>query len=92
MISGNTEIDLTKNDVAQLTGGRAYVFEVMSSGHWFTIDEVQGEVWRRFNVWFSENCIAARIRDQRKWEYGNHNVNRRARCGRLYEYQLEVRS
>lgn len=68
------------------------VRHVMATGNWMTIGEVQDAVKRlpargRF---FSENCISARIRDQRKSKHGEHIVNRRLRAGtsNLFEYQL----
>jgi hypothetical protein len=90
MIDGNTAVNLTTHEATQLNGGRRYVFEVMRSGQWMTIQEVQSEVFKRWGAFFTESCISARIRDMRKWEYGNHTVNRQQRCGRLYEYQLEA--
>lgn len=68
------------------------VREVMTSGNWLTIREVQQAVKDipARGRYYSENCISARIRDQRKEKHGEHTVNRRLRAGtsNLFEYQL----
>ena len=61
------------------------VFEVMISGRWHTLEEIEVEPGDR------QAGISARIRDLRKPQFGGYTVNRRARGDRhrgLFEYQL----
>ena len=67
------------------------VRDVMTSSDWMTFGEIQEAVAKQpKGKFFSENCISARIRDQRKSKHGAHIVNKRVRAGtcNLYEYQL----
>ena len=78
--------------IGHLASAVELVREVMSSGKWMTITEVQFSVKTlpgrgRF---FSENCISSRMRDQRKEKHGAHTMKTRRRAGtsNLFEYQL----
>ena len=78
--------------VKHLAGGVHLVREVMASGKWMTIYEVQQSVNEKLQESenFAECTISARIRDQRKTRHGGHEINRRKQAGKknTYEYQL----
>jgi len=78
-------------EVKRLASGVAMVHEVMAPGEWLTYFQIQVRVENLpSGKHFSEACISARVRDQRKAKHGAHIVNRRIRKGtaNLYEYQL----
>ncbi len=78
--------------IQTLASGIQLVREVMRLGDWMTIGEVQEQVSRLPEVgqYYSESCIGARIRDQRKPRNGHHTVLRRLRANskNLFEYKL----
>ncbi len=77
--------------VKRLASGVDMVREVMAPGEWLTYFQIQIRVENLpTGKHFSEACISARVRDQRKAKHGAHIVNRRIRKGtaNLYEYQL----
>ncbi len=78
-------------EVKRLASGVAMVREVMAPGEWLTYFQIQVRVRKLPNgKHFSEACISARVRDQRKAKHGAHVVNKRIRkgSGNLFEYQL----
>jgi hypothetical protein len=77
--------------IQRLVSGVCLVHMAMIGREWLTYFEIQQRVERLpCGKHFSEACISARIRDQRKEKHGAHTVNRRVRRGtcNLYEYQL----
>lgn len=77
--------------IHRLGTGVELVREVMASGEWLTIPEIQKRVEEMPNgKFFSESCISARIRDQRKPKHGSHTIARRLRGAsrNLYEYSM----
>lgn len=64
------------------------VFDLMQDGAWWTLDNLERELFWRFAVTASTQSISARLRDLRKPKFGGHTVNRRRLCGGVYEYQL----
>lgn len=81
-------------DAKRLTGQWKRVFEVMASGAWRTLSEIQDEIWRRFQKHDSTPGISARLRDFRKERFGSHEVlrQRRGEAERgLHEYRLAIK-
>lgn len=77
--------------IGELSRAVDLVHQVMASGDWLTIPQIQHRVQELpKGRYFSEPCISARIRDQRKTKHGAHTVARRLRKGtrNLYEYKL----
>ncbi len=85
----------TASVITRLASGVQLVREVMAEGEWLTYLQIQVRVVNLPNgKHFSEACISARIRDQRKAKHGAHVVNKRIRKGtcNLYEFQLVLDS
>ena len=74
----------------------ADVWAVMFDEGWWTSEEVQAEIGRRFGRHWSIASIEARRRDFRKPQFGRHKVHRRLRRDEdgnvvsrgLHEYRL----
>ena len=78
-----------KHDHARLTGLLEQVFTLMSDGKWRTLREIVNQLCANT----SETSVSARLRDLRKYKFGNHTVNRRRRgeaSRGLFEYQVLV--
>lgn len=81
-------------DAARLSGQWKRVFNVMASGRWLTLSEIQREIEKMTGVHDSETGISARTRDFRKDHFGGHWVHsqRRGDAKRgVWEYRLEIR-
>lgn len=81
-----------KQDKVRLTGQVAAVFEVMSSGRWWTLADLANEVTVRTGRHASEASVSARIRDLRKDRFGGHTVVRRRHQEKagLWVYRMET--
>ena len=78
-------------DDARLTGQIHRVYDVMKSGRWMTLCEIQNEIADRFQVTDPHASISAQLRHLRKSQWGAHVIEKRARGERksgLYEYRL----
>jgi type II secretory pathway predicted ATPase ExeA len=65
-------------DETRLKGQWLRVWNIMRSGHWLTLSEIQTRIHATGNH-DSEAAISARLRDFRKEKFGGHTVNRRRR-------------
>lgn len=67
------------------------VAAIMSAGEWWTLFDLQKEVYKRYNKWCSVTSLSARIRDLRKPEFGGHSVARERDESRpgTYLYKME---
>jgi hypothetical protein len=72
-------------DQKRLGGQMLRVYEAMRSGQWFTLARLK-EICGG-----SEAGISARIRDLRKQQFGQHEIEkRRIGEGGLHEYRLKI--
>jgi hypothetical protein len=73
-------------------GEREQVWDVMKDGDWYTFAQVQRLVKIRFDRFYSEASISARIRDFRKGAYGGYKVERALAspefAPRFYKYRI----
>ena len=77
-----------KHDQARLTGQIKRVYDLMSDGLWYTLDDISRSTQD------PQASISAQIRNLRKECYGGHTVNRRRRGdpeNGLHEYQLIIK-
>lgn len=69
----------------------AQIFELLTSGHWYTTSEIQGYLQIQGHRLMSESAVSARTRELRKDKYGSHKVICRPRVGHTaYEYRIQV--
>lgn len=74
-----------ERDDARLTGQIERIFKLMRDGAWRTIQEIAAATGD------PENSCSAQLRHLRKPRFGAHTVERRSRCGALFEYRLVAR-
>jgi len=79
---------MTDHNSKRLGVQREDVLEVMLCGGWSTFAEIQQIILTARDRFHPEASISARLRDLRKERFGGYAVNRRARRGNLYEYQV----
>ena len=66
----------------------ALTMHVLMEREWVTPAEIQKAIYAKTSEWHSDSSITARIRDQRKEEYGAHIIEKRLREGsRAWEYR-----
>ena len=66
------------------------VLTLLSDGRWWAPWELCDEILRTKQVRISDSTVSARIRDNRKPQYGGHTILIRKRSGsRAFEYKLE---
>jgi hypothetical protein len=78
-------------DAARLAGQIERVYSVLSDGdYWWTLDEIEREIRRRFDLHDPEPSISAQIRHLRKPRFGSHSIEKRRRGEEtgLFEYRL----
>jgi hypothetical protein len=83
-----------EHDQARLTGQILRVFEVMKSGDWMTLQEIEHRIFEVFGRLDPQASISAQLRHLRKPRFGGHTVDRRHRGDKargLYEYRLVAR-
>lgn len=54
---------------------------------WLTLETIERELQRRFNVYLPEQSISARVRDLRKQEYGSYDVRKKQVGKGLFAYK-----
>ena len=64
-------------DKPRLAGQLGAVYDVMSSGRWYTLGELALEVTNLLGSHASEASVSARIRDLRKERFGSHTMERK---------------
>ncbi len=55
---------------------------------WLTLEEMRRALERRYGVRFPETSLSAQLRHLRKPAFGGWQVDKRRRCGGLWEYRL----
>lgn len=73
----------SKEDRERLGAQLLRVMALMRDGQWRTLHEI-AEITHD-----PEGSVSARLRDLRKSQFGNHQVERRRRCGGTFEYRME---
>jgi hypothetical protein len=82
-------VELAKADHLRLGKQIARVLSVLSDGRWYTVPELQDEIFGRFNVRDPEPSLSAQIRNLKKQKHGGHDI-RRIRVGNVYKFRLVV--
>lgn len=78
---------LTESDAPRIGKQLAAVQQVMGSGKWYTLEQLQLALGG-MGIVASTQSISARVRDLRKPRFGSHTVERQAVGGGLFQYRL----
>ena len=78
---------LTEADAPRIGKQLAAVQQVMGSGKWYTLEQLQLALGG-MGIVASTQSISARLRDLRKPRFGSHTVERQAVGGGLFRYRV----
>lgn len=78
----------TTADTPRLNGQLQAVYDTMSDGQWYSIENLSQKVAQATKKPVSQTSISARIRDLRKAKFGGYNVERQKVSDGLYEYRI----
>jgi hypothetical protein len=80
-------VDLSASDHIRLGAQIKRVLDVLSDGRWYTVPELQDEIFGRFQIRDPEPSLSAQIRNLKKQKHGGHDI-RRIRLGNVYKFRL----